>query len=208
MKTLALELSSARGSLAWSDGTAEPFVREFPNDRKHSGLFFENLQLCLQRFGAPDRIVVGLGPGSYAGTRIAIATATGLQATNDAELIGFPSLAALETEAEQYDVIGDARRQSFFYAHVSGRRCVSGPLLCTQEELGERLASVRYPVFSMETLVAFPHAVVAYPSALVLAQMVATHADSGMHAPLEPIYLREPHITQPKIAHAILHATK
>lgn len=67
MKILALELSSGRGSLAWLEKDREPFVCSFANDRKHSGLFFENLQRCSRKFGAPDVIVVGLGPGSYAG---------------------------------------------------------------------------------------------------------------------------------------------
>ncbi|PYI78742.1 MAG: hypothetical protein DMF05_11565 [Verrucomicrobia bacterium] len=38
MKTLALELSTSRGSLAWLDGEIE-FTREWPNDRKNSAAF-------------------------------------------------------------------------------------------------------------------------------------------------------------------------
>ena len=77
MKTLALELSSSRGSLAWLDGKFE-FTRDWPNDRKNSAAFFENIQAARQKFGAPERIIVGLGPGSYAGTRIAISAAIGM----------------------------------------------------------------------------------------------------------------------------------
>ncbi len=44
MKILALELSTSRGSLAWLDGEIE-FTREWPNDRKNSAAFFENLQM-------------------------------------------------------------------------------------------------------------------------------------------------------------------
>src|SRR4051812_22672270 len=135
MKILALELSSAQGSIAWQETGAEPFSRSFPNDRKHSGLFFENLQGCLKRFGNPDRIAVGSGPGSYAGSRIAIATATGLAAINHSELIGVPSPCAMETEAKQYVVIGDARRGSFYFAQVRERLCMDGPHLCTEGEL-------------------------------------------------------------------------
>jgi len=71
MKILALELSTSRGSLAWLDGEIE-FTREWPNDRKNSAAFFENLQAIRRKFGAPETITVGLGPVSYAGTRIAI----------------------------------------------------------------------------------------------------------------------------------------
>ena len=74
MRILALELSTARGSLAWLDGKIE-FTCEWPNDRKNSAAFFENLQAARRKFGTPETITVGLGPGSYAGTRIAISAA-------------------------------------------------------------------------------------------------------------------------------------
>src|SRR2546423_8233730 len=109
MKVLALELSSARGSLAWHDGSDADFVPEWQNDRKNSGPFFEYLVEVQKRFGKPDTIVVGLGPGSYASTRIAISSAIGLQAASRACLIGFPSICALECDAAEYCVIDDAR---------------------------------------------------------------------------------------------------
>jgi tRNA A37 threonylcarbamoyladenosine modification protein TsaB len=74
VKILAFELSSAKGSLAWCDGDLK-WKREWPNNRKNSGEFFQNLAQVQEQFGPPDRIVVGLGPGSYAGTRIAISAA-------------------------------------------------------------------------------------------------------------------------------------
>ena len=113
MNILALELSSSHGSIAWMAEKKDAVMSAFANDRKHSGLFFENLHRFSQRFGRPDTIVVGLGPGSYAGTRIAIAAAIGLQSAFDCQLFGLPSICAIETEANQYFGVGDARRQSF-----------------------------------------------------------------------------------------------
>src|SRR5947209_11882023 len=113
MKVLALELSSARGSVALLDGDKIEFNREWPNDRKNSGPFFEHLVEVQKQFGKPETIVVGLGPGSYAGTRIAISAAIGLQAASRPKLIGFPSVCAIECDSSQYCVIGDARRNSF-----------------------------------------------------------------------------------------------
>jgi len=72
MKILALELSTARGSLAWLDNDGVELSREWPNDRKNSGALFKNLDAVTKKFGAPETIIVGIGPGSYAGTRIAI----------------------------------------------------------------------------------------------------------------------------------------
>ena len=198
MKTLAIDLSTGRGSIAWSDGAGAVFDVAFANDRKHSGLFFENLQHTLQRVGAPELIVVGLGPGSYAGTRIAIATASGLAAATGARLRGLSSARAIETEACEYSVIGDARRQSFFFAHISGRDCAEGPLLYSRDELLARLAGSAHPVFASETIADAPHAVLSYPSARMLAEIASDAPETLASQPLEPIYLRDPHITYPK----------
>ena len=62
MKILALELSTPRGSLAWLDDEVA-VAREWPNDRKNSAAFFENLDAVMKKFGEPDTIIVGLGPG-------------------------------------------------------------------------------------------------------------------------------------------------
>ena len=64
MKILALELSSARGSLAWRDGTSE-LTREWANDRQNSGEFFRQLSEVQQGFGAAERIVVAQPGGPY-----------------------------------------------------------------------------------------------------------------------------------------------
>src|SRR6266704_3016499 len=139
MKILALELSSARGSLALLDGDKLEFSREWPNDRKNSGPFFEYLAEVQKQFGKPDTIIVGLGPGSYAGTRIAISAAIGLQAASRARLIGFPSICAIECDSAEYCVIGDARRQTFFFAHVHDNNSADGPALMSEAELREKL---------------------------------------------------------------------
>ena len=133
MKILALELSSARGSVAWV-GQGESF-HEWPNDRKNSGPFFENVAAVQKQFGAPETIIVGLGPGSYAGIRIAISAAIGLSVVGGTgsvpsdekiesvgrhggrpsiTLIGFPSICAIECEGNEYCAIGDARRKHRF----------------------------------------------------------------------------------------------
>src|SRR6266480_7124902 len=99
MKILALELSSARGSLALRGNDDGDVLREWPNDRKNSGPFFEYLAEVQKQFGEPDTIIVGLGPGSYAGTRISISAAIGLQASSGACLIGFPTICAMDSDA-------------------------------------------------------------------------------------------------------------
>jgi tRNA threonylcarbamoyladenosine biosynthesis protein TsaB len=199
MKILALELSTSRGSLAWQDGEIE-FTREWPNDRKNSAAFFESLQAVRGKFGAPETIVVGLGPGSYAGTRIAISAAIGIQLSCDARLIGYPSICAIQCDAQEYYAIGDARRKSFFLARIIKNEAIEGPTLLSERELKAKLDSLdpATPVFSSELLPQFQRAVVSFPTALILARLAKEPRRRFCLPPLEPFYLREPHITMPK----------
>jgi tRNA A37 threonylcarbamoyladenosine modification protein TsaB len=213
MKVLALELSSARGSLAWRDGQVD-LERDWPNDRQNSSAFFQNLAQIRKEFGLPEIIIVGLGPGSYAGTRIAISAAIGLSfggttsvsSKNDGhdnacpsiELIGYPSICALDSV--DYCVIGDARRSSFFFALVCANNLVEGPDLFTESELRARLESVdnKMSIFASEKLSQFDNVKVRYPSAKLLAELALDSNRGFTQPPLEPIYLREPHITIPR----------
>jgi tRNA threonylcarbamoyladenosine biosynthesis protein TsaB len=199
MKTLGLEMSTAKGSIAFRDDGAVLFDVSFAADRKHSGAFFENVQVCLERFGQPQKIVVGIGPGSYAGVRIAIATALGLRSAARAMLVGVPSICALEVEANDYCVIGDARRQSFFFARIEERRLVAEPALESATELETRLSEITIPIYASEELPQFPRVQRAYPTAGRLTEIAASPRNEIADVEsLEPIYLRAPHITTPK----------
>jgi len=216
MKILALELSSTRGSVALLDDDNLEFLNEWPNDRKNSGPFFECLGEVQQQFGQPDTIVVGLGPGSYAGTRIAISAAIGLSfggtgsVPSDGKgrhggrpsirLIGYASIRAIECDAPEYCVIGDARRQTFFFARVADNDLVEGPTLMTEAELRAKLDKLdkTMSIFAIEKLLQFERAQIRYPSAKLLAQLAGDPNREFTRPPLEPMYLREPHITIPK----------
>jgi tRNA threonylcarbamoyladenosine biosynthesis protein TsaB len=200
MKILALELSSVRGSIALFEDGNFKFHREWPNDRKNSGPFFECLAEVQKQLGKPETIIVGLGPGSYAGTRIAISAAIGLQAASVARLIGYPSICAMEFDAAEYCVIGDARRQTFFFARIRGKELAEGPTLMSEAELREKLAKVdkAMSIFTTEKLPQFECAELRYPAARVLAQIATDAKRKFIQRPLEPMYLREPHITIPK----------
>ena len=216
MKILALELSSARGSIALLDDAKVEFDRDWPNDRKNSGPLFEYLAEVQKQFGKSETVIVGLGPGSYAGTRIAISAAIGLSVggtgsvPSDEEgrhggrpstrLIGYPSICAIECDAPEYCVLGDARRNSFFFARVCDRDLAEGPDLMTEAELRKKLAKLdgKMPIFTTEKLPQFADAELRYPAAKMLAQLASCSKRKFAGPPLEPMYLREPHITIPK----------
>ena len=200
MRILSLELSSARGSIAFLEGNKIHFDREWPNDRKNSGPFFDHVAEVQKEFGKADTIIVGLGPGSYAGTRIAISAAIGLRTVSYARLIGYPSICAMDCNSSEYCVIGDARRNSFFFARVSDRNLAEGPTLMSEAELQQKLAKLdrKMSVLTPENLSKFERAELRYPSARVLARLAAPSKRQFVQPPLEPMYLREPHITIPR----------
>jgi tRNA threonylcarbamoyladenosine biosynthesis protein TsaB len=199
MRILAFELSTACGSLAWLDNDVD-LLREWPNNRKNSGAFFQNLAEVQKQFGAPEKIVVGLGPGSYAGTRIAISAAIGLQLASDAELTGLASVCAIKCENNEYCVVGDARRQTFFFARVCRHDLVAGPELLGEMELRHKIDKLdqEMPIFASEELPQFERVQIRYPSASILAQLARDTNRQFVLPPLEPMYLREPHITTPR----------
>jgi tRNA threonylcarbamoyladenosine biosynthesis protein TsaB len=205
MKILALELSSARGSIAWKNENFET-EQDWPNDRKDSGEFFKALAEIQNQFGTPDRIIVGVGPGSYAGTRIAISAAIGLSFGGTASvatpisLLGYPSICAIDSDETDYCVVGDARRQSFFFARIRDNNLVEGPDLLTQSAVREKIDNEQVPVFAVEDLPQFARVTIRYPAARLLARLAAEPNRRFVSPPLEPMYLREPHITTPKSA--------
>ena len=200
MKILAFDLSSGQGSIALSrvtEGSSDESIemREWPNDRQSSAPFFSALDQIVRKHGPPDLIVVGLGPGSYTGTRIAISAAIGLETVCSLKLCGVPSICAMSRESD-YAVIGDAKRATFFFARINQNQ-IAGPLeLLSQPEMQGRIGEITVPVYTADYLPQFDRVQQCFPRAVHLC-FLAQSGKNIAHPPLEPIYLRTPHITSP-----------
>jgi tRNA A37 threonylcarbamoyladenosine modification protein TsaB len=111
-----------------------------------------------------------------------------------------PSICAIECDAAEYCVIGDARRQSFFFARICENEVVEGPELLSELQLRAKLEVVndKMLIFASEELPQFRRVRLRHPSARVLARLARDANRRFVLPPLEPIYLREPHITLPK----------
>ncbi len=87
--------ASARpaSAAAWRDGRMVELV--LSDDRQHASDLLPALQRLVEVLGARPRearlVVVGTGPGSYTGLRVAIATALGLSRASQAAALGIPS---------------------------------------------------------------------------------------------------------------------
>jgi tRNA A37 threonylcarbamoyladenosine modification protein TsaB len=106
----------------------------------------------------------------------------------------------MQCDAREYCAIGDARRKSFFFARILENEVIEGPTLFSEVELNAKLESLEpaTPVSSSELLPQFQRLVVSFPSALILARLAKDPRRRFCLPPLEPIYLREPHITMAK----------
>ena len=61
-------------------------------------------------------------------------------------------------------------------------------------------AGKEFPIYSAEVLPQLKEATIRAPSAAVLAEIIRDGVSVPERMPLEPIYLREPHITVPKVS--------
>jgi tRNA threonylcarbamoyladenosine biosynthesis protein TsaB len=117
----------------------EPAPGERPG---HAAQLLPLARRALEALGATfadvTRIGVGVGPGTFTGLRIGVATARALAQSTGAELAAVSTLDALaEPCAAQHAVLAvlDARRgEAFVAAYVGGER-VGGPVAIAPEEL-------------------------------------------------------------------------
>jgi tRNA threonylcarbamoyladenosine biosynthesis protein TsaB len=129
MRILAIDTATARTAVAVLDtevGSAslinacdDPAVGARPN---HARAVLGLVEDVLGEGGDPDRIAVGVGPGTFTGLRIGIATAQALARGFGCELVGVSTLASLERAAREArpdaDLLAviDARRGEAFVA--------------------------------------------------------------------------------------------
>ncbi|HEX5309535.1 MAG TPA: tRNA (adenosine(37)-N6)-threonylcarbamoyltransferase complex dimerization subunit type 1 TsaB [Solirubrobacteraceae bacterium] len=107
------------------------------------GLAAELLDRAGLRWNDLQRIAVGVGPGTFTGLRVGLASAHGLALSSSAELVGVSSLRALSLNArEQPRVLAavDARRGELFVAgYQQGMESIA-PRAVAPDALGELLA--------------------------------------------------------------------
>src|SRR4051812_32851445 len=112
MKILALEFSSQRRSVAVAETTPDFRVigsATEDNPRGSNGMVLIDRALHAAQITPAeiDLIAIGLGPGSYAGIRSAIAVSQGWQLASETRLLGISSVEVLADEARQAGRFGE-----------------------------------------------------------------------------------------------------
>lgn len=142
MNVLAFDTATAATVVAFGDleRRDDPPTGIRPaHARKLLSLIHAVLDESLSGWGRVDRIAVGVGPGTFTGLRIGIATAQALAQATGIELVGVSTLASLELGARAAHgdecailAVIDARRNEAFVSGAGLR-----PSVLTPEALGD-----------------------------------------------------------------------
>ncbi len=214
---LAIETSTRTGSVAARFG-ARRGVQQLEGERAHAIDLLPRIEAllaelasdaCAAALDSIERIAVGIGPGSFTGVRIGIATAQGLARATGAALVGVPSFAALAFRelavGEDAATVFDARAQRFYFAHYRrtrvGLETLAAPIAIRAADLATRVhAATRIlgdaRVATLKELDAADRERVetgAIPRAdavLDLADLLPRDASAARTHALEPMYLR------------------
>ena len=204
MKILALDFSSPLRSAAVlndRDTVAHEAVDVSPGrDMKPFALIESALRLAKMEREGIECIAVGIGPGSYAGIRVAISLAQGWQLATGVKLLGISSVeciaaqAAVDGVSGKFSVAIDAQRNEFYRASYEASKGVAmetSPLkLATMAEVQEREITGEL-LIGPEATRWFPNGRIIFPQAAMLARMGSRRTDFVAGEKLEPIYLRE-----------------
>lgn len=133
MHVLAFDTSSAVTAVAVTDGDRVLAQDDRPGEQRHAELLLPRVEAALASAGlelrAIELIAVGIGPGSFTGLRVGLATAKGLALATRLPLCGVSSLRvlarAIETRARVAVCALDAGKGELFGAAY---RCAGGEL--------------------------------------------------------------------------------
>ncbi len=205
MKMLALEFSSDRRSVAVAESSSAGAVRLLAETSAAQDASIGPLALIQQALeraevgrGDIGAVAIGLGPGSYTGIRMAIATAQGWKIARDVALNGVSSVDIIAWDVWKNGGRGsacvavDAQRGDFHLARFElageGPRCLA-PLELVSNDAVATAVSAGARVFMPESRMSVPGAEAGFPTAATLAEVSLRRPESRI-ALLEPIYLR------------------
>jgi len=206
MKILALEFSSPQRSAAvvqdQTDGAPLALGEAIETGARCTnalGLVEEALRQAQLEPAQIEGLVVGLGPGSYVGIRLAIALAQGWQLARPVNLLGINSAECLAAQAQAEGIWGrvhvviDAQRNEFYLAAydlgAETRREIEPLRLVTLAEV-QACQQAGGTVIGPEVTHWFPGSRVLFPRAATLGSLARGRTDYVPGEKLEPIYLR------------------
>ena len=207
MKILALEFSSPQRSVAIVQGTKEGGSLTVSEVVETGGIATKPLAMIEEALAEAklereqvECLVVGLGPGSYTGIRMAIALAQGWQLARGVKLLGLSSAESIAAEAQaegltgQVGVVIDAQRGEFYlslyeliatdWRELEPIQLVSSTQILERHKAGGQLIGPEITQW-------FPQGRLVLPHAGMLGRLALGRSNYVAGENLEPIYLRQ-----------------
>jgi tRNA threonylcarbamoyladenosine biosynthesis protein TsaB len=198
---LVLALDTATETVTcglWRDGTVLA-GRTTPPSNRAAQTVLALLAETLDEAGVPvdaiGAIAVGVGPGSFTGLRVGIATARGLALGLGVPVAGVSTLAALLSAAPGCAALIDARRSELFVAAdgleaaVATPLALSGLLAAGSTLIGDGALRYRAELTASGFSVPRDDDPRHRPQAGAIAALAAA---GGLSTPAQPLYLRRP----------------
>lgn len=196
MNILAIECSSSHASLCLAGDAA--YAAEWDAVRNHDAFLFPALRGALA-LASPQLILVGAGPGSYGGVRVALAAAAGVGLVHRARVVALCSWDALAEG--RASILSDAKRGGWALRSPAGRlEVLDTPEVQARVAAGELIWSVEPESTLARAGLHLPRTgLVPTAQGLVTTwqSLSAAEQEARAAAPAEPIYVRPPHITTP-----------
>lgn len=187
--TLVLETSGNQASWAYFSAGEYAGGEALPqNQRRISQSLIPSLKSSGVELSTLTNILVGVGPGSFSGIRVAIAAGQGLARASGAELIPVRSTHAVGFGLDQVTFLGvfaDARRHTFFFTAYEHGKMTRPSAVYPIAQLETMLSKCSRAV-STDGLAGVPEKVV--PTAEGLYRAFCTYGVEPELA-LEPVYL-------------------
>ncbi len=202
MNIIAIETSLPQASLCLFKDGAVVFSTSWNAIRNHDSFLFPALKNALEILGnnTLDYVIVGAGPGSYGGVRVALAAAVGIATVRAAKVVALCSWHGLA--AEDVAIISDARRGGWtVYRGDTDIQVLSTEELQQSIANGLRVCTVENEeALSKAGISALQYNLCPTASGLVQAWQNLTDEERANleNKPAEPIYVRPPHITEAK----------
>lgn len=215
MRILAFDtaLEACSAAVLSVEGAARKLAHAYePRLRGHAEALLPMIEQVMGEaglaYGDLDRIAVTIGPGTFTGTRIGVATARGLALAIPAPLVGETTLAVMAQSAVMQGlrtplaVAVDARRgQIYFQLFESAGGASGAPAVLPPDEAvgqlppapvtavgsGAALIAEAAARRGLQVVVALPDL---QPDAAALAELALTREPDGR--PVAPLYLRPP----------------
>ena len=218
MRLAAIDTSSPLGSVALFEGAELVFEDARRVSNAHGESLLPMVDALFARAGWKPRDVkrwgVGIGPGSFTGVRIGVATAKGVVIATGAELVGVTSLDAVAFGIMARDgeavasVLEGGKGEVFVQVRVRGELVVP-PVNVVTSRVSELLAGVACTAMVLageaaSVVAGLPFATRLLreppsdlPRAASVGRLAMTRAPDDPDA-VEPLYVRAPDITKPK----------